>query len=107
MEDWPCLVLNLHSGLLVFCFADHLSSWSDSDMKSERRPPSPDVIVLSDSEQPSSPRVNGLTTAALKDTSTEALLVSLCRAYTHWELDHLTSAEPVLKVSPNFVLLLL
>ncbi|XP_051025958.1 transcriptional repressor p66-alpha isoform X2 [Acomys russatus] len=49
---------------------------SHSDMKSEKRPPSPDVIVLSDSEQPSSPRVNGLTTAALKDTSTEALLKS-------------------------------
>ncbi|XP_051034003.1 transcriptional repressor p66-alpha isoform X5 [Phodopus roborovskii] len=46
---------------------------SHSDIK---RPPSPDVIVLSDSEQPSSPRVNGLTTAALKDTSTEALLKS-------------------------------
>lgn len=49
---------------------------SHSDTKSEKRPPSPDVIVLSDSEQPSSPRVNGLTTAALKDTSTEALLKS-------------------------------
>lgn len=46
-------------------------------MKSERRPPSPDVIVLSDNEQPSSPRVNGLTKMALKETSTEALLVSL------------------------------
>ncbi|KAH0517775.1 Transcriptional repressor p66 alpha [Microtus ochrogaster] len=46
------------------------------DIKSEKRPPSPDVIVLSDSEQPSSPRVNGLTTASLKDTSTEALLKS-------------------------------
>ena len=45
-------------------------------MKSEKRPPSHDVIVLSDSEQPSSPRVNGLTTVALKDTSTEALLKS-------------------------------
>lgn len=56
---------------------------SHSDMKSEKRPPSPDVIVLSDSEQPSSPRVNGLTTVALKDTSTEALLVSLCRACAH------------------------
>ncbi|XP_077834662.1 transcriptional repressor p66-alpha isoform X8 [Macaca mulatta] len=49
---------------------------SHSDMKSERRPPSPDVIVLSDNEQPSSPRVNGLTTVALKETSTEALMVS-------------------------------
>ncbi|KAM7328389.1 transcriptional repressor p66-alpha isoform X1 [Alexandromys fortis] len=49
---------------------------SHSDIKSEKRPPSPDVIVLSDSEQPSSPRVNGLTTASLKDTSTEALLKS-------------------------------
>ncbi|OBS58380.1 hypothetical protein A6R68_10509 [Neotoma lepida] len=49
---------------------------SHSDIKSEKRPPSPDVIVLSDSEQPSSPRVNGLTTAVLKDTSTETLLKS-------------------------------
>ncbi|KAM5189263.1 transcriptional repressor p66-alpha isoform 3-T8 [Callospermophilus lateralis] len=49
---------------------------SHSDMKSERRPPSPDVIVLSDNEQPSSPRVNGLTKMALKETSTEALLKS-------------------------------
>lgn len=47
-----------------------------SDMKSERRPPSPDVIVLSDNEQPCSPRVNGLTKVALKETSTEALMVS-------------------------------
>lgn len=46
-------------------------------MKSERRPPSPDVIVLSDSEQPASPRVNGLVKEALVDTSTEALVVSL------------------------------
>ncbi|XP_021569326.1 transcriptional repressor p66-alpha isoform X2 [Carlito syrichta] len=49
---------------------------SHSDMKSEKRPPSPDVIVLSDNEQPSSPRVNGLTPAALKETSTEALMKS-------------------------------
>ncbi|XP_012509591.1 PREDICTED: transcriptional repressor p66-alpha isoform X2 [Propithecus coquereli] len=49
---------------------------SHSDMKSERRPPSPDVIVLSDNEQPSSPRVNGLSTVALKETSTEALMKS-------------------------------
>ncbi|XP_039321369.1 transcriptional repressor p66-alpha isoform X2 [Saimiri boliviensis] len=49
---------------------------SHSDMKSERRPPSPDVIVLSDNEQPSSPRVNGLTMVALKETSTEALMKS-------------------------------
>nr|XP_036852074.1 transcriptional repressor p66-alpha isoform X3 [Manis javanica] len=47
-----------------------------SDMKSERRPPSPDVIVLSDSEQPASPRVNGLVKEALVDTSTEALVKS-------------------------------
>lgn len=49
---------------------------SHSDMKSERRPPSPDVIVLSDNEQPSSPRVNGLTKEALMETSTEALMKS-------------------------------
>ncbi|XP_057564980.1 transcriptional repressor p66-alpha isoform X2 [Hippopotamus amphibius kiboko] len=47
-----------------------------SDMKSESRAPSPDVIVLSDSEQPASPRVNGLTEDALKETSTEALMKS-------------------------------
>lgn len=46
-------------------------------MKSERRAPSPDVIVLSDNEQPTSPRVNGLTKEALKETSTEVLMVSL------------------------------
>nr|XP_055199182.1 transcriptional repressor p66-alpha isoform X1 [Nyctereutes procyonoides] len=49
---------------------------SYSDMKSERRAPSPDVIVLSDNEQPTSPRVNGLTKEALKETSTEALMKS-------------------------------
>ncbi|XP_006744631.2 transcriptional repressor p66-alpha isoform X3 [Leptonychotes weddellii] len=48
----------------------------ESDMKSERRAPSPDVIVLSDNEQPASPRVNGLTKEALKETSTEALMKS-------------------------------
>ncbi|KAL0609584.1 Transcriptional repressor p66-alpha [Plecturocebus cupreus] len=53
-----------------------LLSVPHSDMKSERRPPSPDVIVLSDNEQPSSPRVNGLTMVALKETSTEALMKS-------------------------------
>ncbi|XP_068392750.1 transcriptional repressor p66-alpha isoform X5 [Eschrichtius robustus] len=47
-----------------------------SDVKSERRAPSPDVIVLSDNEQPASPRVNGLTEDALKETSTEALMKS-------------------------------
>ncbi|XP_042105504.1 transcriptional repressor p66-alpha isoform X5 [Ovis aries] len=45
-------------------------------MKSERRPPSPDVIVLSDNEQPASPRVNGLTEEPPKETSTEALMKS-------------------------------
>uniref|UniRef100_A0A673TR61 GATA zinc finger domain containing 2A n=1 Tax=Suricata suricatta TaxID=37032 RepID=A0A673TR61_SURSU len=49
---------------------------SYSDMKSEMRAPSPDVIVLSDNEQPMSPRVNGLTKEALKETSTEALMKS-------------------------------
>uniref|UniRef100_A0A9L0RQA4 GATA zinc finger domain containing 2A n=1 Tax=Equus caballus TaxID=9796 RepID=A0A9L0RQA4_HORSE len=49
---------------------------SHSDMKSERRTPSPDVIVLSDSEQPASPRVNGLMKETLKETSTEALMKS-------------------------------
>ncbi|XP_048954025.1 transcriptional repressor p66-alpha isoform X4 [Canis lupus baileyi] len=49
---------------------------SYSDMKSERRAPSPDVIVLSDNEQPTSPRVNGLTKEALKETSTEVLMKS-------------------------------
>ncbi|XP_010181457.1 PREDICTED: transcriptional repressor p66-alpha [Mesitornis unicolor] len=45
-------------------------------MKREKRVPSPDVIVLSDNE-PSSPRMNGLTKIALKETNTEALMVSL------------------------------
>lgn len=54
-----------------------LLSLLHSDMKSERRAPSPDVIVLSDNEQPASPRVNGLTKEALKETSTDALMVSL------------------------------
>lgn len=50
--------------------------WAPSDVKAERRPPSPDVILLSDSEQPCSPRVNGLAKVALPETSAEALLVS-------------------------------
>ncbi|XP_039246596.1 transcriptional repressor p66-alpha isoform X2 [Pipra filicauda] len=50
-------------------------STSKSEAKRERRVPSPDVIVLSDNE-PSSPRVNGLTKIALKETSTEALMKS-------------------------------
>ena len=45
-------------------------------MKSERRPPSPDVIVLSDNERPASPRVNGLAEEPPKETSTEALMKS-------------------------------
>lgn len=47
-----------------------------SEIKREKRVPSPDVIVLSDNE-PSSPRMNGLTKIALKETNTEALMVSL------------------------------
>lgn len=46
-----------------------------SDLKREKRVPSPDIIVLSDNE-PSSPRMNGLTKIALKETNTEALMVS-------------------------------
>ncbi|XP_004705292.1 transcriptional repressor p66-alpha [Echinops telfairi] len=49
---------------------------SQSDVKAERRAPSPDVIVLSDGEQPASPRVNGLMRVALTETSTEALMKS-------------------------------
>ncbi|KAM9243960.1 transcriptional repressor p66-alpha isoform 1-T5 [Dugong dugon] len=49
---------------------------SQSDVKAERRAPSPDVIVLSDGEQPASPRVNGLMKVALTETSTEALMKS-------------------------------
>lgn len=49
---------------------------SHSDMKSEKRAPSPDVIVLSDNEQPMSPQVNGLPKEALQETSTEALMKS-------------------------------
>ncbi|KAH0625890.1 hypothetical protein JD844_034251 [Phrynosoma platyrhinos] len=46
-----------------------------SDAKRERRVPSPDIIVLSDNE-PSSPRMNGLTKIALKETSAEVLMKS-------------------------------
>nr|KAF6480124.1 GATA zinc finger domain containing 2A [Molossus molossus] len=49
---------------------------SHSDMKSEKRAPSPDVIVLSDNEQPVSPRVNGLPKEVLQETSTEDLMKS-------------------------------
>ncbi|NXH17328.1 P66A protein, partial [Bucco capensis] len=45
------------------------------EIKREKRVPSPDVIVLSDNE-PSSPRMNGLTKIALKETNTEALMKS-------------------------------
>lgn len=65
-----CLAKSGHPG-------NKLLSLLHSDMKSERRTPSPDVIVLSDSEQPASPRVNGLMKETLKETSTEALMVSL------------------------------
>ncbi|NXW85335.1 P66A protein, partial [Alopecoenas beccarii] len=50
-------------------------STSKSEIKREKRVPSPDVIVLSDNE-PSSPRMNGLTKIALKETNTEALMSS-------------------------------
>ncbi|NXM33264.1 P66A protein, partial [Oxyruncus cristatus] len=50
-------------------------STSKSEVKREKRVPSPDVIVLSDNE-PSSPRMNGLTKLALKETNTEALMKS-------------------------------
>ncbi|XP_048351701.1 transcriptional repressor p66-alpha isoform X2 [Sphaerodactylus townsendi] len=50
-------------------------STSKSDAKQERRVPSPDVIVLSDNE-PSSPRMNGLTKIPIKETSAEVLMKS-------------------------------
>ncbi|XP_030322262.1 transcriptional repressor p66-alpha isoform X2 [Calypte anna] len=50
-------------------------STSKSEIKREKRVPSPDVIVLSDNE-PSSPRMNGLTKIALKETNTEVLMKS-------------------------------
>ncbi|XP_021234029.1 transcriptional repressor p66-alpha isoform X5 [Numida meleagris] len=50
-------------------------STSKSEIKREKRVPSPDVIVLSDNE-PSSPRMNGLTKIALKEANTEALMKS-------------------------------
>ncbi|NXM75205.1 P66A protein, partial [Serilophus lunatus] len=50
-------------------------STSKSEVKREKRVPSPDIIVLSDNE-PSSPRMNGLTKLALKEPSTEALMKS-------------------------------
>uniref|UniRef100_H3AKA7 GATA zinc finger domain containing 2A n=1 Tax=Latimeria chalumnae TaxID=7897 RepID=H3AKA7_LATCH len=46
-----------------------------SDIKKEKRVPSPDIIVLSDNE-PSSPRMNGLTKVTSKETNTEALMKS-------------------------------
>ncbi|XP_036306381.1 transcriptional repressor p66-alpha isoform X6 [Pipistrellus kuhlii] len=49
---------------------------SQSDIKPEKRAPSPDVIVLSDNEQPASPRVNGLPKETLQETSTEDLMKS-------------------------------
>ncbi|XP_029469687.1 transcriptional repressor p66-alpha isoform X7 [Rhinatrema bivittatum] len=50
-------------------------STTKSEVKRERRVPSPDIIVLSDNE-PSSPRMNGFTKIALKESNTEALLKS-------------------------------
>ncbi|XP_074834541.1 transcriptional repressor p66-alpha isoform X1 [Carettochelys insculpta] len=50
-------------------------STSKSDLKRDKRVPSPDIIVLSDNE-PSSPRMNGLTKIALRETNTEALMKS-------------------------------
>lgn len=49
---------------------------SQSDIKPEKRAPSPDVIVLSDNEQPTSPKVNGLPKETLQETSTEDLMKS-------------------------------
>ncbi|XP_069042278.1 GATA zinc finger domain containing 2Ab isoform X2 [Lepisosteus oculatus] len=49
-------------------------STSKGDIKKEKRPPSPDIIVLSDNE-PSSPRMNGLS-RCLKETNTAALMKS-------------------------------
>ncbi|NXG12642.1 P66A protein, partial [Sakesphorus luctuosus] len=50
-------------------------STSKSEPKRDKRVPSPDVIVLSDNE-PSSPRMNGLTRLSLQETNTEALMKS-------------------------------
>ncbi|NXL39612.1 P66A protein, partial [Glaucidium brasilianum] len=58
-------------------------STSKSEIKREKRVPSPDVIVLSDNE-PSSPRMNGLTKIALKETNTEALMVSQEQGRKHF-----------------------
>ncbi|XP_069818334.1 transcriptional repressor p66-alpha isoform X2 [Dendropsophus ebraccatus] len=49
-------------------------STSKSEIKREKRAPSPDVIVLSDNE-PSSPRMNGLTKQAKEPTSETFLLI--------------------------------
>lgn len=49
-------------------------STSKSEMKREKRVPSPDVIVLSDNE-PSSPRMNGLTKQAKEPNSETFLLI--------------------------------
>lgn len=50
-------------------------STTKSDIMREKRPPSPDVIVLSDNE-PSSPRMNGLTKLSSRETNTEMLMKS-------------------------------
>lgn len=59
------------------CSGNNPLSLLHSDIKPEKRAPSPDVIVLSDNEQPVSPRVNGLPKETLQETSTEDLMVSL------------------------------
>uniref|UniRef100_V9KKV7 Transcriptional repressor p66-alpha-like protein n=1 Tax=Callorhinchus milii TaxID=7868 RepID=V9KKV7_CALMI len=50
-------------------------STSKSDVKKEKRPPSPDIIVLSDNE-PSSPRMNGLTKVPGKDCNADIMMKS-------------------------------
>lgn len=50
-------------------------STSKGDSRRDRRVPSPDVIVLSDNE-PSSPRMNGLSRIAVRENSSELLLRS-------------------------------
>ncbi|NWU87553.1 P66A protein, partial [Onychorhynchus coronatus] len=78
-------------------------STSKSEVKREKRVPSPDVIVLSDNE-PSSPRMNGLTKLALKETSTEALMGQPGRILSP-SLQEMDSSPPFPAVIPASTLI--
>ncbi|NXA07371.1 P66A protein, partial [Sapayoa aenigma] len=79
-------------------------STSKSEIKREKRVPSPDIIVLSDNE-PSSPRMNGLTKLALKEPSTEALMVSRAVRILLPRLEEMNSSVPFPAVIPASTLI--